>query len=896
MTLLTSLARIHKHSHSRLTLGRAATLRIPTLVMPCQELVTPALVGLVLLGTALQGFLPRSPSVLDSFDPAVPRMASTNDFAVIAQVSDIHTSETSYLQGLRFERFATDVLAVVNPDGLVVSGDLVDNKYQLFDSRPRGFIDSEWNAYSMVMNRSKEALPEMAVLDQVGNHGRFGHGLVRAGRIHQTADSRGTVDPFQRYSARTFLRKSSPPLERSKRHELVTFHSPSHHVSVDLIAIDATVNPAPTRHFFGYLSHADLQEIHQLLSRPSEATVRFSTCHYPYTAISQAQSPAQLSDLYASGRIRVAMSGHLHQLHLGGRVSMGGRLHGRPLHGVLRSKAFPGETLELEVSDFRVHGRYRVFVVEEDGRVGFVEPLTSWRAPRRLGGGSLDLDMHAFAGYCLFAPRAEGCDHVPLRGLDTESWEDTEEFPFAVITSPTDARYLTKHQAAAAIDPESGDWLVTAVAFSPEPLDRASVQLELPGASVTREVAFTTEASIEPIAERRAQTLSSRKVTHYRIRATIPASIVRSVMDKSQPRSPTLLEAIGLFRMEQVNGASARSDGTEPSDTMVETAAPGFPFLTLQLSDVRGVRKAMSIPVSPGGQRAPLPWQQFITGSMRGTIELAAGRAFGALVLVFLLPLVARAGNLWESVSSGQMIHERVLSWAIAPIDSLWRRFPWIATLILLWLFNLVAGPWTVGELLPGKPWTILFFWGHIFVASSADCSPEGIAEGCFPLTPSWLMPSSLLPAHPLLIGWVRHLDGGIYIAQLLALVIAPSLAILGMASLTMERDEQRLFGRSGGPPTWKTVLLEALFGRVGATSRPGSIVGLVLLLALLFGGYAAMATLSTHHGITAAAASIGLGWPCIVLGASCAWIVLRDLWRQARLVLTLCFVKPHAE
>lgn len=161
--------------------------------------------------------------------------------------------------------------------------------------------------------------------------------------------------------------------------------------------VDATVNPAPNRHFFGRLTMPDLMYIKTLLEAPigkygapasqlsppasiDNATISNSmgashverpgtmlvATHFPANSIVVDGGIDALGQLYSECGVAAAISGHLHQLPHGGVPGM--RSTGRRLHGVLG-----GDTLELEQPDFKSHERYRVMVARA-GTVRFAEP------------------------------------------------------------------------------------------------------------------------------------------------------------------------------------------------------------------------------------------------------------------------------------------------------------------------------------------------------------------------------------------------------------------------------------------------------------------------------------------------------------------------------------------
>lgn len=84
------------------------------------------------------------------------------------------------------------------------------------------------------------------------------------------------------------------------------------------VFIDAVVEPAPSRHFFGELKEEDLDAIENLLSASPEPMTRTVVSHYPFNSIHSGQSSAgrSLSEILDHYRVVSLLSGHLHRVGL----------------------------------------------------------------------------------------------------------------------------------------------------------------------------------------------------------------------------------------------------------------------------------------------------------------------------------------------------------------------------------------------------------------------------------------------------------------------------------------------------------------------------------------------------------------------------------------------------
>lgn len=200
-----------------------------------------------------------------------------------------------------------------------------------------------------------------------------------------------------------------------------------------------------------------------------------------------------------------------------------------------------------------------------------------------------------------------------------------------------------------------------------------------------------------------------------------------------------------------------------------------------------------------------------------------------------------------------------------------------------------------MGEILPGQ-WVWLFSWGHLAVFEPGELQNDAGGAADFVLT---------LPNRQVL-GVVWHLDSGIYLVQAYMLVVAPLLAIYGMAAAAVDGErghsQRQLAGGRDSPFRRIAVALwQATVGGLGGVSRPCSVTGVALLAASYVGATSLIATLSTHHGPMAAITSVGIGWPAALGWLLALWMVVQDMVIVAQTVFRCSFgsavsSKPHTE
>ncbi len=883
--------------------------------MPCHEAVAPGIVALVVLGTVWMDMAPLGLSLTRHVAEA-PAGAGLADAGtclaqpepvVVIHASDVHTSWKNLASVRRFERLLLDVAPAIDPDALVVSGDLVDNKLSLVDPSARGRIAAEWDAYGAALERGMNALPRTAVLDMTGNHDRFAGG--RAGSpppsgsgFHSSAAEAvaSRLDAARAGAGAGALRGSqdgapgqrAPLLRRMRRHRSLDLLSRDGRSAMRVVALDASVDPAPTRHFFGRLAPDDVAAADELMaepfargiSQPDRPDVLLAVAHYPMCTVShdgqlpgdrhEAAARHPLAGLLWRHGAAASLSGHLHQLPQG-EIFPSGAL-GRPLHARLpppanRQRFAPSApaggcagrpcALELEIPDMRAHGAFRVLVGEANGALGFAEHQV----------------------------RPDSGPASPAA------------FPVIVLTSPADARYLrgSPDEAASGIGSAlDRGLLLSGSAFAPSGVVQAKWRLvagagQLEGS--VRAAPAWNAAELAPLRRADADGSIADAPTAWRICGAVPPDAVAAAAAASAPRAPTVWELVSQSAWAPPRRGSADEEafpGANVTDMLPFTAAPGFAVLEVAVLAADGSAAVTRRPISFDGQSPPLPWQRLALGDLRSVMDMAGARAMLAFLgLALLPPLFLRTASLWPQKGETPKGASAVAVFLWGPTDSLWRHFTLVAAALLAWCLWLPLGPWLVGELLPGRT-VALFAWGHVFVAQPGDCDfPTGLAEAC------WDTGAGIT------IAWVRNLEAGVSLVVAILFCAAPLLALFAMAANSADGGSAIHSARMGGLSSLGRTMhcvWSASIGGVGRVTRPASVSGLLLNVFVLIGISFTAIAIGTHHGPGALLMAWGLVWPPVLLWAFAIWLVVLDgsvlLSNLLGMQATRLASKPHRE
>eukprot|EP01138_Halocafeteria_seosinensis_P008163 gb/GECG01008343.1/.p1 GENE.gb/GECG01008343.1/~~gb/GECG01008343.1/.p1 ORF type:complete len:767 (+),score=46.19 gb/GECG01008343.1/:1-2301(+) len=243
------------------------------------------------------------------------------------QISDLHISKYNTERSKRLSRWFSNALPMLQPKFLIVSGDLTDANRMITIDDPfeaRGQIPEEWMQYHEFISKYAKKLP---VYDIRGNHDAFN--VPSWDNDHKNY--------FKQYSSRADSR------ERHYRFDYKDDYGYVH----SFVFIDAVIEPAPTRHFFGELKQADLDTMEELLDKAPVPHTKTVVSHYPYNSIHSYHTSTagrSLEDILEHYGVMSMLSGHLH--HLSFIPPMYAR--------------HPAGTLELELGDFKWNSIFRI--------------------------------------------------------------------------------------------------------------------------------------------------------------------------------------------------------------------------------------------------------------------------------------------------------------------------------------------------------------------------------------------------------------------------------------------------------------------------------------------------------------------------------------------------------
>lgn len=266
---------------------------------------------------------------------------SVDQLFYFVQLSDIHASIHNKKGGLKFlERFLNYSLPVINPEFVLVTGDITDAK----DAWKVGSqqILQEWSNYNSL-------LEEYQILDRVGvSSDKFWY------------DQRGNHDCFNVpsfISEQNLFQKYS-----SVKEEQYWFQVQKPYGNYTFIALDSCPISGPSRpfNFFGYLDRYDMDYFYSKISQYSVySNHTFLMAHYPYKMILTGYASSGASFNQLSRYVSVFLSGHLHKL-VGGLGEM------------MHTHHMEEQFLELELSDMKSHGSYRILSIDHD-LISFVD-------------------------------------------------------------------------------------------------------------------------------------------------------------------------------------------------------------------------------------------------------------------------------------------------------------------------------------------------------------------------------------------------------------------------------------------------------------------------------------------------------------------------------------------
>ncbi|KAI8976005.1 Metallo-dependent phosphatase-like protein [Pilobolus umbonatus] len=305
--------------------------------------------------------LPRNPP------PNTLWGSKANNIFYFVQLSDLHISKyRGKGHTIHFLHFLQSLLPTIKPEFVVVTGDLVDAKDISHTISEQ--VKEEWQVYKSAVVESKGETPWY---DMRGNHDCFD--------MASWESSNNLYKDYGMSSASLVDGKGVYKWVISKEYGNYSF-----------VAADSCPKKGPARpfNFFGYLTTNAMDRlVDEIIPFSYNHTFLFS--HYPTTTL----VPGISSDGYTFNDLR--------------------------LGDHLKSYNAQSDSLELEVSDMKDHGSYRIVAIDHD-LVSFVD---------------IDLPIHEI-------PEVDQRDLVPLYENNTIKWpHQLDSPPVILITNPKDTKF-----------------------------------------------------------------------------------------------------------------------------------------------------------------------------------------------------------------------------------------------------------------------------------------------------------------------------------------------------------------------------------------------------------------------------------------------------------------------
>ncbi|KAF7232530.1 hypothetical protein EG68_10064 [Paragonimus skrjabini miyazakii] len=248
------------------------------------------------------------------------------------QVTDLHLSKYQDISRMSdFQRFCTDVIPLLRPELVSVSGDLTDARSALHITSIQN--PEEWMGYEEIVRRSG-VLNYTHFFDLRGNHDMFG--VVKANH---------TTDYFRKYGVQGGVHVRS---------YLHTVRKPFGNYSFVNLDASPKSGVAFPLNFFGELTPGDQELIVQFANKTKRSNQTFWFGHYPTSTI--VSTGLDLRALLGQSAFAY-FCGHLHTF-----------MHLLPRMYTLQLEGY----LELELGDWRDDRYYRIVAVDHD-LVSFVD-------------------------------------------------------------------------------------------------------------------------------------------------------------------------------------------------------------------------------------------------------------------------------------------------------------------------------------------------------------------------------------------------------------------------------------------------------------------------------------------------------------------------------------------
>ncbi|KAI8375619.1 Metallo-dependent phosphatase-like protein [Choanephora cucurbitarum] len=298
------------------------------------------------------------------------------------QVSDLHISKFQPKgHTIHFLHFLQSVLPHLKPEFVVITGDLIDAKdaTKTVSAQYR----EEWQVYRAAIDQSANGT---VWYDMRGNHDCFDLTSWQAENNY-----------YREFG------ESSQLLNEGKG--VYSWQISKPFGEYNFVAVDACPKKGPSRpfNFFGYLTTNTMNRLaSSILSKTYNHTFMFG--HYPTTTLVPGVSSEGYTFSDLANRFSIYFCGHLHRLTAG-------------LGDVLKSYNRGTDSLELELSDMKDHGSYRIVAIDHD-LISFVD---------------VDLPI---------ADIPPATQLIPLNSNGKIIWpRKLKTAPTVLITNPKDSRY-----------------------------------------------------------------------------------------------------------------------------------------------------------------------------------------------------------------------------------------------------------------------------------------------------------------------------------------------------------------------------------------------------------------------------------------------------------------------
>ncbi|ONM35746.1 putative metallophosphoesterase [Zea mays] len=241
-----------------------------------------------------------APSAMPRDEREVVVVSGAPDGVVwVAQLSDLHFSVHHPERAYDFRRYVGPALAMVNPDLVLITGDLTDGKSKDLLTMKQNEV--EWVEYESTMKEIIEnsKLPRRIFYDMRGNHDSFG--VPASGEDY---------DFYSKYSINAKLRRQgrvqSITLENSGRKHL-------------FVGFDSTMEiglRGPTN-LFGHPTDKQMIELDQALSQwntdfDKVPVTKIAFGHFPLSFSALTESGKSIKDVFLKQSLAAYLCGHLH--------------------------------------------------------------------------------------------------------------------------------------------------------------------------------------------------------------------------------------------------------------------------------------------------------------------------------------------------------------------------------------------------------------------------------------------------------------------------------------------------------------------------------------------------------------------------------------------------------